>query len=229
MTRSILLTSAAGVLLSVVFQQTSAPELSGAVRPAAGLEVKDRYTLVAPHHLISHPAARSENGSIQVVVEIPAGTNAKWEVEKDSGALAWEFKNDAPRVVQYLPYPCNYGMVPRTLLAEEHGGDGDPLDVLVLGPAQPRGALVQARLIGVLKMLDGGEQDDKLIAVLADSPLANANSVSELRAQFPGAATILETWFTNYKGAGEIESRGFAERAEAERILDAAIAAFARD
>ena len=53
------------------------------------------------------------------MVEIPAGSNDKWEVDKTSGALYWEQEDGKPRVVQYLAYPGNYGMIPRTSLPHE--------------------------------------------------------------------------------------------------------------
>lgn len=102
------------------------------------------------NHLEDHPA-RTPDGGMHVVVEIPAGTNEKWEVDPN-GQLVWEQKNGQPRVVHYLPYPANYGMVPRTLQDERTGGDGDPLDVLVLGPALDRGLLVATRAIGVIRV-----------------------------------------------------------------------------
>ena len=106
-----------------------------------------------------------ENGDVNVVVEVPAGTTGKWEVTKPEGELRWEVRDGKPRVVQYLGYPANYGMIPRTLLPKDLGGDGDPLDVVILGNAVPRGSVIPARLIGVMIMIDAGEQDDKLIAV----------------------------------------------------------------
>jgi inorganic pyrophosphatase len=117
-------------------------------------------------------------------------------------------------------------MIPRTLLPKELGGDGDPLDVIVLGPSVARGTVVRARVIGVLELLDGGEQDDKLLAVLDGTALAECADLADLRARFPGVTTILETWFENYKGPGEIVSNGFADRARAEQILAQAAQAF---
>jgi inorganic pyrophosphatase len=186
----------------------------------------DAYTLVTPTNLLADHAPRNDDGTVNVVVEIPAGTSAKWEVDKDDGVLRWELENGKPRIVQYLAYPANYGMVPRTLLAEEDGGDGDPLDVVVLGDALPRGAVVRARLVGVLRLLDGGEQDDKLVAVQEGSALAAAQDLAELEALFPGVTTILETWFSSYKGPGEMEAGGWGDAAEAERILESAARSF---
>ena len=110
-------------------------------------------------------------------------------------------------------------MVPRTLLPKELGGDGDPLDIILLGPPLNRGDVVSAKLIGILKLLDNREQDDKLIAVQFNSPLKKSNSLKELEEQFPGIKEILEQWFTNYKGNGKMKSNGFGNLKEAEKIL----------
>lgn len=184
---------------------------------------------VCPQRDLYHGLQPTDSsGHIHAVVEIPTGTNAKWEIDKDTGYLKWEIKDGKPRVVKYLGYPGNYGMIPRTLLPKEGGGDGDPLDVIVLGPAAPRGSVLKARLIGVLKLLDDGEQDDKLVAVTVGSPLGDVQSIAELDRGFKGVTRILETWFANYKGQGRMESRGFSGVPEAMAVLDTAIAAYAK-
>ena len=193
---------------------------------AADLRPVDQYTLAGNRNLLTHFDPVDREGHINVVVEIPTGTNAKWEVDKETGYLTWELKKGKPRMVAYLGYPGNYGMVPRTILPEELGGDGDPLDVIILGPAVPRGTVVKARLLGVLQLLDDGEQDDKLIAVTLDSPLAGVRNIDELDQQFNGITDILQIWFSNYKGPGRIVSRGFADAKQARQILDATITAF---
>lgn len=169
---------------------------------------------------------QAPNGNINVVIEIPAGTIEKWEVTKPSGQLALEQINGKPRIVQYIGYPGNYGMVPQTLLPKCAGGDGDPLDVLVLGALVKRGSVIKAKVIGVLRLLDGGEQDDKLIAVQADSPLYHLNSIEELAEGYNGITGIIETWFSNYKGPGKLVSNGYADRSSANNILEVAIAAY---
>ena len=185
----------------------------------------------APHYVDDFPA-RTPGGDVNVVVEIPAGTDAKWEVTKPEGELRWQFKNGVPRVVQYLGYPGNYGMIPRTILPKSAGGDGDPLDVLVLGPAVARGSVIPVRVIGVLELLDSDERDDKLLAVALDTPLGDVTSLAELNARFPGVATIVQTWFENYKGvdqAGQphMVAQGYGDVDRAEAILQAAIEAYA--
>jgi inorganic pyrophosphatase len=190
------------------------------------LEAPDPYTLIGARNFLTGYPAQLPNGSVQVVVEIPAGSTAKWEVDKSDGALRWEFKKGKPRIVEYLGYPGNYGMVPRTLLPKELGGDGDPLDVIVLGPSAERGAVVEVRIVGVLRLLDDGEQDDKLLAVMSRTALGDVADLEELEKRFAGTTSIVETWFANYKGPGRMESKGFGDAAEARRILASAMKAF---
>lgn len=188
----------------------------------------DEYTIVGPASFLDGYYALGSENAIRVVVEIPAGTNAKWEVRKEDGALAWEFEDGEPRVVEYLPYPANYGMIPRTLLAKDEGGDGDPLDVIVLGPAVPRGSVVSAWPIGILRVLDRGEVDDKVIAVVGDGPLDwhKAIGLDDVRTNYPGVLEILEIWFSSYKGAGKMESRGFEDASEAWEMIHQAMAMY---
>lgn len=187
---------------------------------------EDPYTLDGERDFVSGYPARDEGGFVQVVVEIPTGTTDKWEVDKATGDLKHEFKNGKPRVVRYLGYPGNYGMVPRTLLPKSEGGDGDPLDVIVLGPPVPRGTVLSCKLLGVLKLLDGGEQDDKLVAVRPETPFFAVNSIAELDSAFGGVTEILAQWFSNYKGPGEMQAFGFAEKEVAEQVLETAIKAY---
>ena len=168
------------------------------------------------------------DGTVNAIIEIPAGTTAKYEVIKATGVMELEQKNGAPRYVQYLGYPGNYGMVPRTMLSKAKGGDGDPIDVLVLGPAVPRGSVVRGRAIGLLSLVDNGETDDKLIVVMDDSPFAKVRSIADLDAKFPGVTTIVQTWFVSYKGYGkdgklQLSSAGFKDRAAAVKFVGDAV------
>lgn len=167
-----------------------------------------------------------EDGDVNAVIEIPSGTLEKWELNKTSGQVEWELVNDIPRVINYLGYPGNYGMIPRTLLSKERGGDGDPLDIIVLGPPVERGLVVKCKIIGVLYLTDSGEQDDKLIAVSTNSPLYEVNNIDELNDNYPGISEILQLWFLNYKGPGKMESKGFGDKDTAIHILKAAISEY---
>lgn len=204
----------------------------GAPRPGSSeiapeWEVRDARTLIASANPLSAVPARNADGSVNALVEIPAGTNAKWELRETDGALVWEIRDGRPRVVRFLAYPANYGMIPGTLIAAEDGGDGDPLDVLVLGPALPRGSIARVHLVGVLRMRDQGERDDKILAVTPDSPFADVRDVAELDSRFPGVTGIIETWFASYKGPGEVETRGFGGADEANAMLERAERSYA--
>lgn len=98
---------------------------------------------------------------VNAVIEVPVGSKVKYELDKSSGLLRVD------RVLfSSVHYPANYGFIPRTYCL-----DGDPLDILVLGqgPVVPL-ALVRARPIAVLRMIDQGEPDDKVLAVHVDDP-----------------------------------------------------------
>ncbi len=97
----------------------------------------------------------------QAVIEIPLGSNVKYELDKPTGLLKVD------RIIHSAVfYPANYGFIPQT-----YAEDNDPLDVLVLcqEPVQPL-ALIKARAIGVMTMVDSGASDDKIIAVATNDP-----------------------------------------------------------
>lgn len=195
---------------------------TGPLPLAEGLRYESFTEIQGPTDLHHGIAARHESGLLNAVIEIPSGTNAKWEV-KDDGQMHWEVRDGQPRIVNFLPYPGNYGFIPQTLLRKDEGGDGDPLDVLVLGPAVPRGSVLPVRVIGVMKFLDRGEQDDKLLAVVANTPLGAVRSIQELNESFPGASQIVMNWFQFYKGPGKMEFQGWGEVDVTQQLVEKAI------
>ncbi|MBK9795002.1 MAG: inorganic diphosphatase [Holophagaceae bacterium] len=167
------------------------------------------------------------DGTINAIIEIPAGTTAKIET-LDNGTMELEQKDGAPRFVKYLGYPANYGLVPRSVLLKSKGGDGDPLDVIVLGPALPTGTIVKCRPIGVLTLVDNGELDDKIILAPVNSVFGSIKGIEELDKKFPGVTGILQTWFTSYKGYGkdgklQLSSKGFKSRSAAIKVIGDAV------
>lgn len=99
--------------------------------------------------------------TFRAVIEIAKGSKVKYELDKATGLLKVD------RILySSVMYPANYGFIPRTL-----GEDGDPLDVLVLmqEPVVPL-SLVRARAIGLMPMLDQGQNDEKIICVHLDDP-----------------------------------------------------------
>ena len=160
------------------------------------------------------------DGYVNVLIEIPSGTLEKWELNKDSGIIERDYKNGKPRTINYLGYPANYGMIPNTLSNEELGGDGDPLDILVLGSPINKGELVKVKVIGMIEMLDNGQKDDKFIAVKKnDLIFSKINKVQEIKENFPGILKILKLWFENYKGINQTQVTNIYDKSIANEIL----------
>lgn len=122
------------------------------------------------------------------IIEIPKGTRAKYELDKDSGLLILD------RVLySSVYYPANYGFIPQS-----YCDDKDPLDILILSQIDvvPL-CIVPAKIIGVMRMLDNGEADDKIIAVAAGDPsVSHINDITELPAHF---ISEMRNFFEDYK------------------------------
>ena len=161
-----------------------------------------------------------------MLIEIPAGTIKKYELNKTNGQLEIDSVDDQPRLIEYLGYPANYGMIPQTILPKNKGGDGDPLDIITIGPPAERGSIIDCKVIGLLELKDRGEQDDKLIAISRNSSLIEINSIQELQKNYPGITEIIETWFINYKGKGKMVSAGYKDKKAAQEIYSIAKQSF---
>jgi inorganic pyrophosphatase len=125
---------------------------------------------------------------VTAVIEIPSQTRAKYEIDKETGLLKLD------RVIfSSMYYPTNYGFIPRS-----YCGDKDPLDILVISQISmvPR-CLVTARVIGVMRMLDQGDMDDKIIAVAAhDQSVAHMRDLNDLPEH---TLSELRNFFEDYK------------------------------
>ncbi|PHN02648.1 inorganic diphosphatase [Flavilitoribacter nigricans] len=165
------------------------------------------------------PALTGEG--FQVVVEIPAGTNKKLEFQKDDKEFRAELIDGKERMIHFLPYPGNYGFIPSTLMEASRGGDGDPLDVLLVCESLPTGSVVEALPIGTLKLSDRGEIDTKIIAVPLDSSLRvfPAANFQDLLLEYDPARRIIEEWFLYYKGYGVTELIGWEDEQYAWREI----------
>ncbi len=122
------------------------------------------------------------------IIEIPKNSRAKYELDKETGMLMLD------RVLySSVFYPANYGFIPQTL-----GEDNDPLDILVLSQIeiQPL-CIVRAKIIGVMRMIDNNEGDDKIIAVAADDVSVNhIDDIEQLPSYFHSE---LKHFFEGYK------------------------------
>ena len=156
---------------------------------------------------------------INVVIEIPEGSNVKYEVDKETGALVVDRFLFTP-----MSYPAAYGFIPGTL-----ADDGDPADALVLVPsAVVPGAIIRARPIGVLHMTDESGQDEKIICVPHDKVHPLYRDV-QTTADLPEIVRqSISHFFETYKDLEPgkwVKVTGFGTLAEAHEVITKAIAA----
>lgn len=153
-------------------------------------------------------------GIVNAIVEIPSNTSAKYEMDKETGLLRLD------RVLySAMFYPANYGFIPQTL-----GEDNDPLDILVLSQIDlvPL-CIVEARVIGVMRMLDQGQGDDKIIAVAVNDMSVNyINTIEELPLHL---LAELKNFFQEYKKLEKktVRVEGFQGISTAKKIIEKAV------
>ena len=126
------------------------------------VETAGGIATIAPMHPL-HDLTPGNNPpfEINVLVEIPKGSRNKYELDKKTGMFKLDRTLYSPMI-----YPGDYGLVPQT-----HYDDGDPLDVLILGNEPTfTGCIVEVRPIGIFRMLDKGDHDDKILAVPVGNP-----------------------------------------------------------
>ncbi len=154
----------------------------------------------------------TENG-VNAVVEIPAGTNHKIEINKENGKFENDSVNGHIRIIEFLPYPGNYGFIPSTVMEKERGGDGDAMDVLILSESDPTGTVIEIKPIASLLLRDEGEMDTKIIAVPVDSSrnVLQVFDYQSLMIEKQAAKRMIEDWFLNYDGAGVMELLGWRD------------------
>jgi inorganic pyrophosphatase len=174
------------------------------------------------HHWRPHPWHGLPTGPnppllVQAWVEITPFDLIKYEIDKATGYL----RVDRPQRTSAQP-PSLYGFVPRTfcgprvaaLTADADGGDGDPLDICVISerPIAAREILVRAKVIGGLSMLDAGEADDKIVAVLHnDCVWAGVDDLAQLP---PALVDRLRHYFGTYKlqaGGGPVPIASYGQ------------------
>ena len=157
-----------------------------------------------------------ENGVVNVVVEIPTGSNHKIEWNRDLAVMQLDRVEPA-----IFAKPTNYGFIPQTL-----DEDGDELDALIITD-QPltTGVFLEAKVIGVLEFVDDGEVDDKVIVVPSDDRNTGdaINSLEDLPKQL---LKQIEHHFNHYKDLkkpGTTEVKGFGDAERAKEIIKESI------
>jgi inorganic pyrophosphatase len=151
---------------------------------------------------------------VNAIIEIPSGSKGKFELDKTTGLLKLD------RVLfSAVHYPANYGFIPRT-----YCDDKDPLDILVITSIElPHLCQVEAKVVGVMRMVDQGEADDKIIAVAAND--MSVNHIEEINQLPIHTINQIQRFFEDYKKLEhkEVVVENFLDRLEAYKIIKESI------
>ena len=164
------------------------------------------------HPLLAAQPASEADGAV-LLVEIPAGSAIKYEVDADGRLFVDRFLS------MPVAYPANYGSMPHTL-----AGDGDPLDALVLtrAPLHP-GVLLRFRPVGVLRMSDRGEADEKIIGVPTDNVDPAYAAIRDIGDLPQAERERIEAFFRVYKdlpaGGNGVRLHGYGDADEAWALI----------
>jgi inorganic pyrophosphatase len=163
-----------------------------------------------------HDIAPGAKDEMNVIIEIPKDSHNKYEIDKDTGLIKLDRANYSSAA-----YPFDYGFVPQTLW-----DDGDALDVVVLTTYPLNvGVLVEARPVGILNMIDGGDADDKIIAVpVNDKRWDDVQDLADLNKHTLKEFTHFFETYKALKGkAVEVTINGYKGKAEAEAAFERAV------
>jgi inorganic pyrophosphatase len=154
-------------------------------------------------------------GQMNVFIEIPRGSKNKFELDKDTGLITLDRVLSGSEV-----YPFDYGLLPQT-----HWHDGDSLDALVLNTAEPYfpGTVVPTRPVGVIRMIDDGDKDEKIVCVPVED--VRWSKVKDLPDVDQAKLKEFKKFFENYKKLeGKKVTIGKMEgRKAAEAVIDEAV------
>ena len=154
---------------------------------------------------------------INVLIEIPRGSSTKYEVDHEHGLLMLD-----RFVYSSVHYPGDYGFVPQTI-----SGDGDPLDILVYSPGIVIPQTIAAfRPVGVMKMIDNGEKDDKIIGVYVKDP--RTASIKDLKDIPEHTLKEYKEFFQTYKDLEnkKVTVTGFMGKQTAYKLIMVSIKAY---
>lgn len=215
--RRVLALLVAAALTACADRPSQVPVTSYPPAPA-GLDLKRSTYLEAakahPRHVWRDTEPLNPDGTVNGFIEIPLGDSTKWEFSIPLNRL--EVDRMIPEALG--GYPINYGFMPRTI-----SYDGDPADIVVLGPALRGGELVKGRIVGLMRMVDTGDLDDKVVASPLDAAGRPAHALRAADRQ------RLERFFNTYKthDGKATQITGWGDEAAARAFIEATSRFFA--
>lgn len=177
----------------------------------ANIDRKPSKTMPNLLHVLN-AYANKEDGVVNAIVEINSGSRYKFEMITETGHVKLD------RVgYSTLVYPLAYGLIPMTWDL-----DGDMLDIVIAGVDEPlpAGCLVEARVVGIIKFIDGGEEDDKVVAVLNDDKrMDHIKSIEDLGPYFTKEVGYYFEHYKDLKKPGTCEVKGFENTDTAHKVI----------
>lgn len=196
-------------------------QINYSTQSMANIDHKPSKYMLNLLHVLS-PFANKEENIVNSIIEINAGSINKYEIITETGQLKLD------RVgYSSLAYPFVYGAIPMTWDL-----DGDPLDIEIVNVTEPLvpGSLVEARIIGVMKFIDGGEVDDKIIAVINDDKrMSHIALYADLGEQFVKETTYYWEHYKDLKKPGTGKVDGFFGIDEAKKIITECAERYTKD
>jgi inorganic pyrophosphatase len=158
-----------------------------------------------------------ESQNLKAVIEIPAGTNDKIEFNPEKNTFEIDSLDGNARTIEFLPYPVNYGFIPSTKMVKSKNGDGDALDVLVLGKPVKTGQVISVKPIALFKMMDDGEKDHKILSIPTEAKhqIILIDNFEDLSQNHPKIRDMIADWFLNHDKSADIQILGWFDETKA--------------
>lgn len=161
----------------------------------------------------------SKGHNLNAVVEFPAESNTTIDYTE----LSESFKKNHRENKKYLPYLGNYGFIAGTQTKTSEQGDGYPVDILILSEFQKTGKTMEVKPVALLKLIDKGDLDYKVIALPANEKedAFHISQYSELKKQYPAITIMIEDWFIEYNKIDAKNIVGWGDEKEAMAYVNA--------
>ncbi len=175
-----------------------------------------------PSENVEKSPTYTADGHLRAVIEIPAGTNRKVIYDPQLRSFYPEQEGEQDRMIDFLPCPANYGFIPSTRLRRANGGDGDPLDVLVIAESLPSAVAIEVLPLAVIATRDAGEADPKILAtpLSKNRRVIQATTLAELERDYPAIKEIITLWLSHYDPADSIRVLRWGDEQAAQTLIE---------
>lgn len=163
----------------------------------------------------------SNAGVLQAVIEVPAGSNRQMQYDLETKEFMPVRKAGMDVVIDFLPYPGNYGFIPSTLVDEPDNDNPHPLRILVIAESVPTGTVMEVQPVGTLLLDKAGKVEHLIVAVPAkpSEQVMAASDYETLSRKYPGAKEVIQTWFMHANQEEKAKLMGWKDEAFAEEQI----------